>query len=83
VGEILQVVGAVLILVAFGTAQAGRLSPHSPLYLVLKLAGASVLTVVAAAEADWGFLLLEGVWTLLSLWGLVQLARGRRPADVR
>jgi hypothetical protein len=47
---------------------------------VLNLVGAVVLAGVAAGEADWGFLLLEGAWTLMSLWGLVQLARGRRPA---
>jgi hypothetical protein len=74
VGEILQVAGAILILTAFGAAQAGKLSPHSLPYLLLNLAGASVLAVVAAADSDWGFLLLEGVWALLSLWSLVQLA---------
>jgi hypothetical protein len=50
--------------------------PHRAAYLVLNLAGAFVLSVAAYFEEQWGFLLLEGVWTLVSAWGLIRLARG-------
>jgi hypothetical protein len=43
---------------------------------VLNAAGAAVLTVVAYEEEQWGFLLLESVWTLVSAWGIYQVAVG-------
>jgi hypothetical protein len=78
--QAVQIIGALLILVAFAGAQAGRLVPHSRLYLVLNLVGSAVLTVLAATEGQLGFLLLETVWAVVSLWGLTQVLRGRAPS---
>jgi hypothetical protein len=78
--QVTQVVGALLILSAFAAAQFDRLHPHSRLYLVLNLVGSAILTVLAAVERQFGFLLLEGVWALVSLWSLVAVLRGRAPA---
>jgi hypothetical protein len=78
--QIAQIAGAVLILIAFGAAQRGSMSPHSLVYLALNLAGSLVLAVVAAVEFDLGFLLLEAVWAVISAWGLWELARGRTPS---
>ena len=55
------------------------MSPQSPVYLWLNLLGSSVLAVLAALDSDYGFLLLETVWAIASAYGLVDLARGRRP----
>jgi hypothetical protein len=78
--QIAQIIGAVFILAAFAALQFGRWQPDSVVYLVANIIGAATLAVVAAAGGDPGFLLLEGVWTLVSLWALVQKLRGRRPA---
>lgn len=78
--QAVQIVGALLILAAFAGAQVGRLSPHSRLYLVLNLVGSAVLTVLAAIDGQLGFLLLEAVWALVSLWSLNQVLRGRAPS---
>jgi hypothetical protein len=80
--QIIQVVGAVLILVAYAAAQFGALNQRSRAYLILNLVGSAVLAVLAWHEAQWGFLLLEGVWALVSLWGLIQVQRGQPPAEV-
>jgi hypothetical protein len=78
--QIVQVAGALLILIPFIAAQFDRMSPHAASYLLLNLAGSLVLTVLAALDSDWGFLLLEAVWAAVSAWSLAQLLRGRTPA---
>ena len=78
--QIVQLVGALLILAPFMAAQFGRLPVTSTMYLVLNLAGSAVLTGVALAAEDWGFFLLEFVWALVSGFGLYRVLRGRPPA---
>jgi hypothetical protein len=77
--QAIQIIGALLILVAFAGAQVGRMVPHSRIYLVLNLVGSVILAVLAAVEFQLGFLLLEVVWALVSAWGLAQVLRGRVP----
>jgi hypothetical protein len=72
-----QLIGAILILAAFTALQRGAMSPRSRLYLALNLAGAVILTVVALEDGDWGFFLLEVVWSVVSLVALVGVIRGR------
>ena len=68
--QLVQIVGALLILVAFAAAQFGAMDPHSRVYLVLNFVGSLILAVLAWHERQWGFLLLETVWAIVSLWGL-------------
>ena len=75
--QIVQVIGALLILGAFVLAQRKKLDTGSAAYLVLNTVGAAILAVVAAMDRDWGFLLLEGVWAVVSMWGLVGLRATR------
>jgi len=77
--QLVQIVGSLLILAAFAASQAGRLPIDSQLYLVLNFVGSAILAVLAWIDHQWGFLMLEGVWAVVSLYGLVQLARGRAP----
>jgi len=78
--QLIQVFGAILILIAFGANQRGTMSPHSTVYLTLNLAGSVVLTALALHDRDWGFFLLEFVWAIVSLYGLMRIARGLPPA---
>jgi hypothetical protein len=77
--QVVQVIGAVLILAGFAGLQLGKISAVSRLYLVLNLVGSAVLTGLAWHEEQWGFLLLEFVWAVVSAWSLVQVLRGRPP----
>jgi hypothetical protein len=72
-GQSVQVAGAVAILVAFVLAQTGALHHRSVWYLALNLGGAAVLTADAYLGRQWGFVLLEGVWTIVSAWGLLRM----------
>jgi hypothetical protein len=75
-GQVMQIIGALLILAAYALSQFGRLASRSFSYLLLNFLGSFTLAVLAAMDRQWGFLLLEGVWALISLWGL--LARSPR-----
>lgn len=68
--QLVQVIGAILILIAFAAAQFGAMDQHSRTYLLLNLVGSLILAVLAWRERQWGFLLLETVWSAVSLWGL-------------
>jgi hypothetical protein len=69
--QILQLVGALLVLAGFMLAQVRVLDPQSLPYLIVNAVGAAILAALAFEERQWGFLLLEGVWTLVSVAGLV------------
>ncbi len=78
--QFFQIGGAVAILTAFIALQLGAVDATSWPYLVLNIVGASVLAVVAATDRDWGFLLLETVWTGVSGWSVIRKLRERRTA---
>ena len=78
--QVVQVVGALMILAGFAGLQLGRISAVSRTYLVLNLVSSVVLTVLALHEEQWGFVLLESVWAVVSAWSLIQVLRGRPPA---
>ncbi|MGI9155289.1 MAG: CBU_0592 family membrane protein [Marmoricola sp.] len=74
-GQVVQVVGSLLVLAGFAAAQRGLLDQKSRRYLVLNLAGSGILSVDAFFERQWGFLLLEGVWAIVSAVALVGVLR--------
>ena len=71
ISQLTQVAGALLVLSAFAAAQFDALSTRSTPYLLLNFAGGLVLAVLAAADRQLGFLLLEGVWAAVSAWSLL------------
>jgi hypothetical protein len=79
----LQLGGAVLILIAYVASQLNVLRPTAASYLVLNMIGSAVLAADAWWGRQWGFLLLEGVWALVSLGGLIAALSGRRGPAVQ
>ncbi|HEX3589301.1 MAG TPA: hypothetical protein VHV74_06690 [Pseudonocardiaceae bacterium] len=74
--QLVQIVGSLLVLSGFAASQLGWLDQRSRIYLVLNVAGSATLAVEAALGAQWGFLLLEGVWAIVSVIGLAAVLRG-------
>ena len=73
--QLVQIVGALLILAGFVAGQVGLLRLDSRPYLWLNLTGSLILTVDAWRGRQWGFVLLEAVWAVVSAWGLVARRR--------
>jgi membrane-bound ClpP family serine protease len=69
--QAIQIAGALLILLAFAAAQAGWMDQKSVAYLSLNLVGSAILGVQATMHKEWGFVLLEGAWALISAAGLL------------
>jgi hypothetical protein len=70
--QIVSVLGAVMILLPFAASQVGRMKTTSLAYQLLNLIGSTALTVVAVLERQYGFILLEGTWAVMSVVGLAR-----------
>jgi len=75
--SLLQILGAVLVLIPFVAVQRGRMRPEQSVYLALNLVGAGTLATLAALDAQWGFLLLETVWAAVAAHALVRARPAR------
>jgi len=78
--QTISLLGAFLVLIPFALSQLGRLTTDSRVYHALNLSGATILMVIAILERQYGFILLEGVWMIMSMVGLrrvMSAAQGR------
>jgi hypothetical protein len=57
------------------------LNQRSYSYIGLNLVGATAPAILAWHEEQWGFLLLEGVWALVSAVALVTRVRRPQPSS--
>ncbi len=87
--QLVSVLGSLFVLVAYVASQFGYLSAKGLAYAFANIVGSGILAVIAALEAQWGFLVLEGAWALVSLVAVVRQKakskthRERRVSDPR
>ncbi len=74
--QAVSVIGALLILLAFAANLLQWMNTSNLWYSLMNLMGSAILGVVAVIEQQLGFILLEGAWALVSLWGIVIIFRG-------
>jgi hypothetical protein len=75
--QLISVLGALAILTAYAANLFGWIHPSNLWYSVANFLGSAVLTVVAVVDWQLGFILLEGTWALVSLWGIYSVLRAR------
>jgi len=71
--QAISIAGAILILLPFAASQFGKLATQSLAYQLMNLIGSTALTAVAVIESQYGFILLEGTWALVSAAGLARV----------
>jgi hypothetical protein len=71
--QAVSLLGSLLILAAFIAAQMGKMRTSDLRYVVLNLVGSGILAIVAILEQQWGFLLLEGTWAVVSAWSIARM----------
>jgi hypothetical protein len=79
--QVISVFGALAVLAAYAANQLRLIGPSNLSYSVTNFVGSAVLTVIAVVEVQWGFILLEGVWALVSLWGMISILRDGDPGE--
>ncbi len=72
-----SIAGALLILIAYAASQRGNPGRNDASYNLMNLVGSAILAWIALDGRQWGFLLLEGTWALLSIPPLLRFARAQ------
>ena len=76
--QLIGVVGAVLVLGAYLALQRGWLTLEQRVYHAMNFIGAGLLTWIAASERQVGLTMVEGLWAVLSVPGMVANKEKRR-----
>ncbi len=68
--QVISFIGATLIMIAYGGHQLGWINSRRASYSVMNAAGSAILVWIAWHPFQVGFVVLESVWTVISLWAL-------------
>ena len=71
-------VGVVLMLIAYGAAQLGRLNPTHPPSLMMNLIGSCLVLLSLSHAFNLPAFLVETAWALIAAFGLVRTLFRRR-----
>ena len=73
--DIIGSVGVGMILLAYFMSTAKLMKTDSKTYFVLNIVGAGLATTASLLINYWPFVILEGTWTLVSIYGLMNTMR--------
>ncbi len=73
--QIVSLLGAFLILLAYLANSRGWMGPRDRWYNLMNLVGGLLLLWVAVVDRRAGFMILEGAWALIALLPLLSSAR--------
>jgi hypothetical protein len=70
--QLVSFAGALMILVAYVGSQMGWMNARAPGYNWLNAVGSAILAYVAFHPVQIGFIVLEGTWTIVSIYALMR-----------
>lgn len=73
--DIIGTIGVGLILMAYFLNTARLIENNGKSYYVMNIFGAALATYASFLILYWPFVILEGTWTLVSLYGLMKAMR--------
>jgi len=73
--DIIGSAGVGLILIAYFLSTEKLLKPDSKAFFVMNIIGAGLATCASGLISYWPFVILEGTWTLVSIYGLMKAMR--------
>ena len=71
IDQIIGSLGVGILLLAYALNVSGKLSVDARAYAGLNVAGAGLACLASCMIAFYPFVVLEGVWTVVSLWALI------------
>lgn len=80
--EVLQFVGAFALLGSYFALRRKWLDSDSVTYILANALGGGLLAFLLVLERDWGLLLLEGAWSIISFWDLPKALRRKKICKV-
>ena len=75
--DIIGSIGVALILIAYFLNTEGLIPVNGKLFYVVNIIGAALATYASFLINYWPFVILEGTWTMVSLYGLMRAMRIR------
>lgn len=70
--DVIGFAGVALILLAYFLGTEKLLKQDGKMYFVLNIIGAGLATIASLLIGYWPFVIMEGAWTLVSLYGLMK-----------
>jgi hypothetical protein len=78
--QLISVMGALMVLSAYGLLQSGVWSELHTGYLAFNIIGSLLLAIVAIEDQRVGFIFLEFAWAALGFIGVARAVKARRTA---